>query len=112
VARRFRGELAGSCLNTFSFSARSNSADESDMRLADGNLSNQISDDADYWRNRAEEACAIAVQMKDPHTKATMLAFAQDYEKLAKRAEARTDNRKTGAATTCQRPLNNFAYVT
>ena len=38
------------------------------------------SDDPEYWRNRAEEARAIAVQMKDPHTKATMLAIAQDYE--------------------------------
>jgi hypothetical protein len=45
------------------------------------------SHDADYWRNRAEEARAVAVQMLDPHTKATMLAIAQDYEKLAKRAE-------------------------
>ena len=43
----------------------------------------------DYWRKRAEEARAIAVQMMDPHTKATMLAIAQDYDKLAKRAEDR-----------------------
>jgi hypothetical protein len=48
-----------------------------------------VSDNAEYWRNRAEEARAIAVQMKDPHTKATMLAIAQDHEKLAKRAEQR-----------------------
>jgi hypothetical protein len=48
-----------------------------------------MSDDPDYWRNRADEARAIAVQMMDPHTKATMLAIAQDYEKLAKRAEQR-----------------------
>jgi len=47
------------------------------------------SDDLDYWRNRAEEARAIAVQMVDAHTKATMLAIGQDYEKLAKRAEQR-----------------------
>jgi len=43
----------------------------------------------DYWRNRAEEARAVAVQMTDAHTKATMLAIAQDYEKLAVRAEQR-----------------------
>ena len=36
--------------------------------------------DADYWRNRAKEARAVAVQMTDAHTKATMLAIAQDYE--------------------------------
>ena len=47
------------------------------------------SDDPDYWRNRAEEARAIAVQMMDAHNKATMLAIAQDYEKLAKRAQQR-----------------------
>jgi hypothetical protein len=35
------------------------------------------------------EARAIAVQMTDPHTKATMLAVAQDYDKLAMRAEQR-----------------------
>jgi hypothetical protein len=44
----------------------------------------------DYWRNRAEEARAIAVQMTDPHTKAVMLTIAQDYEKLAESAEANT----------------------
>jgi hypothetical protein len=42
-----------------------------------------------HWRNRAEEARAIAVQMTDAHTKATMLTIAQDYEKLAERAEQR-----------------------
>ncbi len=47
------------------------------------------SDDANHWRNRAEEARAIAVQMKDAHTKATMLAIAKDYDKLAVRAEQR-----------------------
>ena len=47
------------------------------------------SDDPNRWRNRAEEARAIAVQMMDPHTKAVMLAIAQDYEKLAVRAEQR-----------------------
>lgn len=46
-------------------------------------------DDPDYWRNRAEEARAIGVQMTNAHTKATMLAIAQDYEKLAVRAEQR-----------------------
>ena len=47
---------------------------------------NATKDDPDYWRNRAKEARAIAVQMVDAHTKATMLAIAQDYEKLARRA--------------------------
>ncbi len=47
------------------------------------------SDDANRWRNRADEARAIAVQMKDTHTKATMFAIAKDYDKLAVRAEQR-----------------------
>ena len=45
---------------------------------------------AEYWRSRAEEARAVAVQMTDPHTKAEMLTIAQDYEKLAVRAEQRS----------------------
>jgi hypothetical protein len=48
-----------------------------------------IRDDADYWRKRAEEARAVAVQMMDAHTRAVMLGIAQDYDKLAQRAERR-----------------------
>jgi hypothetical protein len=44
---------------------------------------------AEYWRSRAEEARAVATQMTDAHTKAVMLSIAQDYEKLAVRAEQR-----------------------
>ena len=43
----------------------------------------------EYWRKRAEEARAVAVHMMDAHTKAIMLSIAQDYEKLAQRAEQR-----------------------
>src|SRR5215472_10288416 len=46
-----------------------------------------LGNDPEYWRKRAEEARAAAVQMMDAHTKAIMLSIAQDYEKLAKRAE-------------------------
>jgi hypothetical protein len=46
----------------------------------------------EYWRSRAEEARAVAVQMSDAHTKAVMLGVAQDYEKLAERAEQRARN--------------------
>jgi hypothetical protein len=47
------------------------------------------SDDPEYWRSRAAEARAVAVKMLDAHTKAIMLSIAQDYEKLAHRAEQR-----------------------
>ena len=43
--------------------------------------------DPEYWRKRADEARAVAVQMMDANTKAIMLSIAQDYEKLAVRAE-------------------------
>ena len=45
--------------------------------------------DPEYWRKRADEARAVAVQMMDGNTKAIMLSIAQDYEKLAVRAEQR-----------------------
>jgi hypothetical protein len=43
--------------------------------------------DPEYWRQRAEEARAVAAQMMDPHTRAAMLGIAQDYEKLAQLVE-------------------------
>jgi hypothetical protein len=49
-----------------------------------------IKHDPEHWHKRAEEARAVAVQMKDVHTKAVMLGITQDYEKLAQRAEQRT----------------------
>ncbi len=55
------------------------------------------SNNPDYWRNRAEEARAIAVQMTDSQTKATMLAIARDYEKLAKRAEQHASEPRLGS---------------
>ena len=48
-----------------------------------------VRDDPEYWRKRAEDARAIAVQMTDPQTKAVMLGIAQGYEKLAEQAEQR-----------------------
>jgi hypothetical protein len=52
--------------------------------------------DPEYWRSRAEEARAVAVQMTDAHTKAIMLGIAQDYEKLARRAEQRAGDKTPG----------------
>jgi molecular chaperone GrpE (heat shock protein) len=43
----------------------------------------------DHWRARAEESRNLANQMNDSEGKDAMLRIAQDYERLAKRAERR-----------------------
>ena len=43
--------------------------------------------DPKHWRERAEEARAIADQLTDPDSKRRMLRVAKDYEELARRAE-------------------------
>jgi hypothetical protein len=45
--------------------------------------------DPKHWRNRAQETRALADQMSDPDTRRIMIGVAEDYEKLAKRAEER-----------------------
>ncbi len=45
--------------------------------------------DPDHWRQRAQEARAIADQLADAAAKGTMLKIADGYEHLAERAEAR-----------------------
>jgi len=45
--------------------------------------------DPKHWRERAEEARVHAEQISDPESKRMMLKIAEDYEKLAKRAEER-----------------------
>ena len=48
-----------------------------------------IATDPKHWRDRAEEARAMAVQMSDRETRNMMLDIAESYEKLANRAEKR-----------------------
>jgi|ERR1700674_2374927 len=43
---------------------------------------------ARYWRDHAEEACAVAESMSDPESKRMMLNIADGYEGLARREEA------------------------
>jgi hypothetical protein len=43
----------------------------------------------DHWRARAQEARILAGQMNDSESKDAMLRIAEDYERLAKRAEDR-----------------------
>ena len=52
--------------------------------------------DPKHWRERAEEARVHAEQLTDPESKKTMLTIAEDYEKLAKRAEERLRNSEEG----------------
>jgi hypothetical protein len=51
---------------------------------------------AKRWRQLAEDTRAIAEQMKDPECKRLLMAIAEAYAKLARRAlaeqPARTDN--------------------
>ena len=50
--------------------------------------------DPAHWRQRAQEARTVADQLSDLQAKAAMLRIADDYERLAKRAEARTIGRQ------------------
>lgn len=50
--------------------------------------------DPKHWLDRAKQARALAEQLDDPEAKRTMLATADDYERLAKRAEERAAGRE------------------
>jgi hypothetical protein len=52
-----------------------------------------FANDPDHWRKRAEEAPRLADQISDLQAKAAVLRIAEDYELLAKRAEARASDR-------------------
>jgi hypothetical protein len=45
--------------------------------------------DPEYWRDRASEKRALAKRLRNEQAKQTVLRIANDYERLAKRAEER-----------------------
>ena len=49
-----------------------------------------FTNDPKHWRERAEEMRRFAEEMIDEKSKQTMLRIAQDYDKLALRAEERS----------------------
>jgi len=52
-------------------------------------MSNSFINDPQHWRGRAEEARTLAEQMSDETSKQMMLRIADDYDRLAERAEHR-----------------------
>jgi len=49
-----------------------------------------IINDARHWRARAEEMRSAAEDMRDPENRQTALRIADDYDRLAQRAEERS----------------------
>ena len=50
-------------------------------------------DQPDHFRSRAEELRAVAEMISEPTARANLLKLANDYDKLASRAEERIANR-------------------
>ena len=49
--------------------------------------------DPEHWRDRADEARAMAAHIDDPVAQRAMLVIAEGYEIIAKRAEERVQRR-------------------
>jgi hypothetical protein len=47
--------------------------------------------DPGHWRDRADEMRALAQDVKDEQARETMLRLAKDYDRLAERADKRSD---------------------
>jgi hypothetical protein len=54
-----------------------------------------LANDPEHWRQRGEEIRVLGEDVQDPQTRAIILLIAEDYEKLAQRAEIRRDGGET-----------------
>jgi hypothetical protein len=62
-------------------------------RIRSGVMAAIESDETKYWRNRAQHIRALLVSIKNPDSRLVMVKIAEDYEKLARRAEQRLRSR-------------------
>lgn len=60
--------------------------------------------DAKHWRDRAAEMSALSSEMKDFEARTLMLKLANDYDKLADRAEDRAARDVPGPSPTPKVP--------
>jgi hypothetical protein len=49
----------------------------------------RITEDADYWRRRADEALEVAYELRDGPSITRMLEIGRRYERFARQAEQR-----------------------
>jgi hypothetical protein len=52
-------------------------------------MQSELVNDPNYWRRRAEEMRAFAKELKDTESTGAALRAADDYDKLAEKAERR-----------------------
>jgi bacterioferritin (cytochrome b1) len=57
-------------------------------------MPSHVFDDPKHWRQRAEQARALAEQMSDPASREMMLGIVKDYEQLAEWAEQRAQEKR------------------
>jgi hypothetical protein len=54
-------------------------------------MNKSIIEDAQHWRECAEEMCAVAETLSDAEAQRMILGIAEGYERLAQRAQYRAD---------------------